>query len=178
MFSSKKVINNKAVEFLQVMIADTDFHLSRLYSSQLQAFGITNITIDHDPKKALEHLKSHKYDVVIADWGMEPIGGREFARAMRTSEENPSAGAILVGMCSRPKENIFFEMLNAGVDAIVVKPVSANTIMKHIQLNLEHPRVFVRTSDYYGPDRRRGIKVRYEGSDRREVEAVLEARPK
>ena len=47
------------------------------------------------------------------------------------------------------------EARDVGVTEFLSKPITARGVLQRIGLVVEHPRQFVRTEDYFGPDRRR-----------------------
>ena len=57
---------------------------------------------------------------------------------------------------------------DAGVHEIMAKPVSATKLNVKIKKIIEHPRAFIRTEDYFGPDRRRQ-DPNYRGPERRQA---------
>nr|MBC8238861.1 response regulator [Alphaproteobacteria bacterium] len=59
------------------------------------------------------------------------------------------------------------EARDIGVNEYLVKPFSAAQLLKRIQTIVEHPRPFVRTENFFGPDRRRRSKSNYSGQERR-----------
>jgi len=54
---------------------------------------------------------------------------------------------------------------DAGVNEFIAKPVSVKTVMSRLVAVIEHPRPYVRTQDYFGPCRRRGVQE-YRGPER------------
>ena len=59
---------------------------------------------------------------------------------------------------------------DAGVNEFLAKPVSAKAILTRLISVIEHPRPFVRTKVYFGPDRRRHRDGGYHGPERRASE--------
>ena len=59
------------------------------------------------------------------------------------------------------------EARDAGVTEFLAKPVSALQLFQRIRTIIEAPRQYVRTADYFGPDRRRRNELDYEGVERR-----------
>ena len=56
---------------------------------------------------------------------------------------------------------------DVGVTEFLVKPFSAKTMARRITVVIEYPRQFVRTDDFFGPDRRRHKISNYTGEERR-----------
>ena len=54
-----------------------------------------------------------------------------------------------------------------GVNEVLSKPVTAKGVLDRISRVVENPRPFVRTAQYFGPDRRRRNDPEYKGPMRR-----------
>jgi DNA-binding response OmpR family regulator len=59
---------------------------------------------------------------------------------------------------------------DAGVNELLVKPLSARALFTRIQTIIERPRPFIRTRSYFGPCRRRKKSAKYTGPERRKTE--------
>lgn len=59
---------------------------------------------------------------------------------------------------------------DAGVTEYLIKPCSAKQILSRIRAIIENPRPFVKTDQFFGPDRRRQKKKDFKGEDRRGAE--------
>ncbi len=71
---------------------------------------------------------------------------------------------MLTGHAARARVE---EARDAGVTEFVVKPVTARAVLDRINAVILRPRHFVRTSEYFGPDRRRRQDPAYQGPWRR-----------
>jgi two-component system, chemotaxis family, chemotaxis protein CheY len=56
---------------------------------------------------------------------------------------------------------------DAGVTEFLAKPISAKALYNRILNVVAHPRPFIRTKTYFGPDRRRNTLNPYAGPERR-----------
>ena len=59
------------------------------------------------------------------------------------------------------------EARDAGVNEFMAKPLTARGVLERLALVIDHPRPFIRSDDYFGPDRRRRTDPRYDGPWRR-----------
>jgi hypothetical protein len=64
------------------------------------------------------------------------------------------------------------EARDVGVNEFLSKPVTAKGVLERLNRVVENPRAFVRTPDYFGPDRRRRSDPSYEGPKRRSSDAA------
>ena len=63
------------------------------------------------------------------------------------------------------------EARDVGVNEFLAKPVTARAVIDRLTQLIENPRPFVRSNDYFGPDRRRRDSPRYQGPRRRAEES-------
>jgi two-component system, chemotaxis family, chemotaxis protein CheY len=62
------------------------------------------------------------------------------------------------------------EARDVGVTEFLSKPVTARGVIERITRVVDHPRSFVRTSQYFGPDRRRRQEPAWPGPFRRSTD--------
>jgi DNA-binding response OmpR family regulator len=56
---------------------------------------------------------------------------------------------------------------DAGATEFCTKPVTAAEMFRKVAAVIDHPRHFVRSETYFGPDRRRREDPNFQGSERR-----------
>lgn len=56
---------------------------------------------------------------------------------------------------------------DAGITEFLRLPVSPKLLYERIVYSIEHPRPFIDSPDYFGPDRRRRTEQNYPGDERR-----------
>lgn len=163
------------LENLRVLVADDNQHMRAIVVAVLKSIGVKSMREAHDGFEAMTILRDWTADVAIVDFRMEPIDGVEFTRQVRTSPDskNPFLPIImLTGYADRAR---VMEARDAGVTELVVKPVTANAVIARLNSVIFHPRNFVRTEAYFGPDRRRNVNPNYTGPERRGVKPETDA---
>lgn len=143
-------------------------------STVLQSAGIRLVREASDGGAGLEVLRDFAADVVIVDFKMFPLDGVEFTRLVRNSPDSTNPYLPIVMMTGHSEKARIYEARDAGVTEFVVKPITAKAILDRIQAVIFHPRPFVKTDGYFGPDRRRRETPNYKGPMRR---AADESRP-
>jgi two-component system, chemotaxis family, chemotaxis protein CheY len=56
---------------------------------------------------------------------------------------------------------------DAGITEFLAKPISAKALYQRILNVVANPRPFIKTKNYFGPDRRRNVNPNYVGPERR-----------
>ena len=126
-----------------------------LITSVLRVLGAQSIREASDGGAALQVMKVAAPDIILVDWEMQPIDGLEFVKLVRRSEDSPNPFVSMIMLSGHSEHNRVLEARDAGVNEFVVKPISANSLFKRIQEVIESPRPFVKSENYFGPDRRR-----------------------
>ena len=141
------------------MVDDNPF-MRTIVRRVLGQFNAEEVREAKDGVDAMDTLTmgDFKPDIIITDWMMDPIGGLELTKWIRTGEDTPDPFLPVIMMSAHSERGCVTEARDAGVNEFLVKPLSAKSIMRRIQTIIEHPRAYIRTDHYFGPDRRRHDK--------------------
>jgi CheY-like chemotaxis protein len=161
-----------SLQALQVLLVDDNQHMRAITSAVLQSAGVTKVREAADGAAALEILRELSVDLAIVDFNMFPLDGVEFTRLVRNSPNTPNPYLPIIMMTGHAEKSRVYEARDAGVTEFVVKPITAKAILDRVQAVIFHPRPFVRTEAYFGPDRRRTTASTYRGVRRRKSDQV------
>jgi two-component system, chemotaxis family, chemotaxis protein CheY len=153
-------------KLLNILLVEDDPSMRALVRDILVAFGIQNVHTASDGRQAYAELRHFAADIVVTDWVMEPLDGIDFTRIIRSAADSPNPFVPIIMLTSHTARARVMEARDVGVTEFLAKPITANVLYTRIATIIEHPRQFVRTSVYFGPDRRRTIKD-FMGMDRR-----------
>ncbi|MDA1024282.1 MAG: response regulator [Proteobacteria bacterium] len=160
---------------MRVLIADDQDFIRSLLRHILGVLGCTNITDAESGEKAWDIICESPPDLLIVDWEMEPMGGLDLVKKIRFDPNSPDRFMPIIMITAHSERPRIIEARDAGVNEFVMKPVSAKTLFSRLNAVIEHPRRFIRTSEYFGPDRRRKrIFVDQERRDTKKEEKVME----
>jgi DNA-binding response OmpR family regulator len=157
-----------------ILVVDDNAHMRKLIMEILRAIGIRDAYEANDGAEGLNLMRARRVDLVITDIAMQPIDGVDFVRLIRHAADspNPTVPVIMVtGHCTVAK---VAEARDAGVNEFMAKPVTAKGVLDRISRVIDHPRPFIRTEDYFGPDRRRRADPEYAGARRRASDGLIE----
>lgn len=155
------------LEVLKVLIVDDNHHMRVLLSEVLRAVGLQNIYEAGDGAEALQQMRAHPIDIVMTDLAMEPLDGIDFVRLLRNSPDSPNQMAPVIMITGHSTMRRISEARDVGVNEFLAKPLTARGVLDRLQKIIDHPRPYVRTDDYFGPDRRRKVDPNYDGPRRR-----------
>ena len=140
---------------IKVLVVDDNPFMRTIVRRVLSQFGAEEVREAKDGVDAMDALTM-----------MGTLDGLELTRWLRTGEDTPDPFMPVIMMSAHSERGRVTEARDAGVNEFLVKPLSAKSIMQRIQTVIEHPRAFVRTDYYFGPDRRRNDKP-FLGQERR-----------
>lgn len=146
-----------AVDFSQlgVMIVDDNRHMRALLCSIMHALGIKRIKEVGDGESALTEIGAFEPDIVLTDWHMEPMDGTTLVKTIRHSSEDLIRYVPIIMLSGHSDMMRVQEARDCGVHEFLTKPVSAKSLLARLITIIENPRPFIKTEQYFGPDRRR-----------------------
>lgn len=155
-------------ESLRVMLVDDNQHMRAIVATVLAGFGVRQVRELKDGSEAFDSLKEFHPDIAIVDFQMAPMDGVEFTRRVRTHPDSPCPYLPVIMMTGHAERWRVVDARDAGVTEFVAKPLTARSLLDRIQAVIVRPRPFVRTSSFFGPDRRRRQDPAHAGPWRRE----------
>lgn len=164
---SRRSVSNVRLDQLKILLVDDNQHMRVLLIELLRAVGINKVHEAADGAEGLQMMRSHPVDIVMTDLAMEPLDGIDFVRLIRNSSDSPNQMIPVIMITGHLTMRRIQEARDAGVNEFVAKPITARNVLERLQLIVDHPRPFVRTDDYFGPDRRRRNDPNYAGPWRR-----------
>lgn len=103
----------------------------------------------------LEDLVSEDLiDLVICDSEVDNQGFPAFANVIRQGGHGPNPYLATIATTELPTEENVKRVIEAGIDNILVKPLSVQAIIDRITAIVHMRKSFVVSADYIGPDRR------------------------
>ncbi len=153
---------------IKVLIVEDNQPMLNLLRSVIQSFGVTQISTATDGKEGFIQFCQHNPDIVITDWMMHPTDGIEMGRKIRNEPQSPNQYVPIILMSGFSEKHRVLSARDAGITEFIVKPFNARDLYKRIQQIVERPRQYIRSENFFGPDRRRKKPEKYTGPFRRE----------
>lgn len=151
---------------LRFLLVDDHPQIRLLVRTILHALGARDMIEASDGGEGLNMMASSQPDIVITDWAMEPMSGVEMVKNIRQSDNNAIKYVPVIMLTGFSERGRIMAARDSGINEYLLKPVSPTSLYSRIRAVIEEPRRFVKTSAYFGPDRRRG-KEQFEGNDKR-----------
>ena len=160
-----------ALASLRVLLVDDNQHMRLIVGAVLAGIGVQEVRECWDGAEALDMLRQWPADVAFVDFHMSPIDGVEFTRLVRNASDSPNPFLPIVMITGYAERSRVMEARDAGVTEFVVKPVTARAVVDRLNNVIFRPRPFIRTANYFGPDRRRKDDPNHKGPWRRADDA-------
>ena len=156
---------------LRFVVVDDNAHMRRILRTMLRAFGSREIYEAEDGASGLEAVEAYQPDILISDIKMPIFDGIELTRMIRNPDGFSQAYLPIIILSAYSEKHQVIAARDAGATDFICKPVSAKTLYDRIQNIIENPRPFIRTTTYFGPDRRRQDSV-FSGEDKRVTDST------
>ena len=159
------------IEFnrLRFLLVDDNAFMREIVRTILHSFGARDVLEAEDGAAGLEIFSQNKVDIVITDWDMPIFSGIELTQMIRQPGSNSNPYAPIIMMTANPEMARVMAARDAGITEFLAKPISAKALYRRILNIVVNPRPFIKTGNYFGPDRRRTINVKYAGPERRKT---------
>ncbi len=156
-----------SLERVRFLVVDDNVHMLGIVRTILKGFGATHVFEAKDPAEAMQRLRGEAIDILILDYLMGDDDGVEFLRQVRTGSESPAPYIPVIMLTAHSERARVEAARDAGASEFCAKPVTAAEMLRKVAAVIDHPRPFVRTESYFGPDRRRRQDPNYSGAERR-----------
>ncbi len=153
---------------VRVLIVDRNAFMRRVLRSILRTLSVGAILDERHLEPAWETLQSTQPDMIFLDWS-PTFNGLMLLKRIRTDSEsvNPFVPVIITSSLTEPDSVI--QARDAGMTSFIARPFSPKLVYDRMCTVTENPRQFVRSDDFFGPDRRhRNIAVE---NDRRQSDS-------
>jgi CheY-like chemotaxis protein len=157
------------LERLKVLVVDDNLHMINIIKTILRGFEVKDFYDASNAADAFQAIRNTAVDLIITDFAMDPVNGCEFTRLIRTAEDSPNHFVPIIMLTAYAEKSKVEQARDAGVTEFCAKPVTATELYRKVCSVINTPRSFIRTSVYFGPDRRRRRDDNYQGMERREA---------
>ena len=152
---------------LRFLVVDDNLHMRRILRTLLHGFGARDVMEAEDGAAGLEMFSSGNPDIVFLDWEMPIFDGLELVQMIRQPGANSNPFVPVIMLTGYTERTRVTAARDAGITEFLAKPVSAKGLYQRVFSVVAHPRPFIKTGTYFGPERRRTNTANYAGPERR-----------
>ena len=154
---------------ISVLVAEHNNYMRHTIRSILRTFNIGDIVETQNPEDAWDAFCTSTPDVVFADWA-PGFDGMSLLQKIRRDPTSPNPFVPIIIVTSMSDKKNVLTARDLGMTEFLAKPFSPKQIFLRLRIVAEQPRAFIKTGNFFGPDRRRrNLRVqtnrRDEGND-------------
>lgn len=161
---------------LSFLVLDDNPNMAQIMRVVLKGFGVERTVEAATAAEAFQAVRAHGIDVAFIDYNLGGLDGLAFLRLIRTAADSPNPYLPMIMLSAYSEQHRVEAARDAGAHDFLVKPVTPSEVYRKILDVIEHPRPFIRTGGFFGPDRRRREDEDYGGPERRMAQ-TQEAKP-
>jgi two-component system chemotaxis response regulator CheY len=115
---------------MPILVAEDSEAAALIVRKLLLRAGFKNVDTVPNGMAALVKMSEKKYDLVIADWQMEPMNGYELLKQLRSDPQFAATRVII--MAADPKTEQVVAAKKAGANNYIRKPFTAEALKTKI----------------------------------------------
>jgi two-component system chemotaxis response regulator CheY len=131
----------------------------------LFGMGFGAVHLAADGKQALLDVAAHQPSLILVDYRLPKMDGLMFTERLRRDPSLANNSMPVILMAQNVDSALVVAARDAGVNEVVVKPISMQVLVRRLLYALQSQRPLVKGGGYVGPDRRRRSERR--AGDRR-----------
>ncbi len=158
---------------VRICVIDDNRNFQNIFRALLRGMGFRRVDVFSDPIEARTFVTDTPIDITFIDLVMPRETGVDWVRTVRRSSllANPTMPIALVS--GHVDRKVLEAAVHAGVDDVLVKPLSPATLHRHTMRLLRHPTPYVRgPNGYFGPNLR-GSTGRAKADERATTTATI-----
>ena len=145
---------SKNFDDANIILVEQKPEVLQAFRHGLREWGFHNI-VSSDKLSELEDRSAEKLiDLMICDVDGQNEGFSAFNKLIRQGGHGPNPYVVTIGITEVPTEENIKRVIEAGVDSILLKPLSINALVDRISALVSMRKAFVVSTGYIGPDRR------------------------
>ena len=122
----------------RIFVVDDENVMRNYVLTTLRRIGILDLYAFEDGSSALAEVAKLKPDLIITDIHMEPLGGLDFVRHLRSMADARVNSTKVIFLSADSSMETVGEALPLGVAGYLVKPPSLNSLAAKIEQALRH----------------------------------------
>jgi DNA-binding response OmpR family regulator len=139
---------------IRVLVIEGSEATFAIVRNVLATFSITKVFPVFDIEEGFDAYRQHSPDLILIGIMDNFDAGIALTKQTRLGKDSPDPVIPIIFMMGTPTRGQVFGARDAGVSEFLIKPYSAHGLFQKIEGVIEHPGTFVKSEDFFGPDRR------------------------
>ena len=116
---------------MRVLIVDDSSTMRRIIANTLKKLGYEDLAEAGDGNEGLQQVAQSRPGLILTDWNMPNMDGREFVRTLRTQPGMESIPVLMVTTNAERTDVVL--AFQAGVNDYLVKPFTPEILKEKIE---------------------------------------------
>lgn len=156
------------LERVQILVINSSEKAAQLIKNIFHQIGFAHVVTAQTAAEAVFAMKQMRIDMIMVDSQLytnkeaqsinpewESISGIDFIKRLRHASGSPNRFAPAMMLVDGLTQREIFEARDAGINEVVMKPLSAKDFCARVTQAFDKPRNFITAPAYKGPCRRR-----------------------
>lgn len=152
---------------IRTLIIDPSGHSKALLKSLLTTLEVARVVTVANTDEALLTLRREAFSIVFCDEMAGPLDPFVFLKTLRRDLATRDVTVPVVLVSAGADYSKIIAARDAGMNDVMAKPVSAETVERKLRSLLLAPRSFITAKAFVGPDRRHSGEERRQFGERR-----------
>lgn len=139
---------------LKAIVVEDHIPTQVVIQTALQHSGFAQVDVVGNIADAVELLRENQFDVLICDVNLGTGNGLALVKAVRQNRKFTNQYMPIFMLTGDSRQETVALAGKLGVNRFLSKPFKADQFISDIFDELRSPRPFLKTKDYFGPDRR------------------------
>lgn len=144
-----------ALDRVDILMVDPDRNAQSVLRTILGNSGFRNFQTGRSIEEMRNRVDETIPDLLISECELPDGDFCDFVYSLRHHDLGRNPFVSIIALTQAPSPDMVTRISNSGVDHLVVKPFSTAQVVDRIMTLMKSRKLFVVTSDYIGPDRRR-----------------------
>lgn len=149
------------------LIVDSNIYMRQIVETIMRGFGARSITTTGSGDEAWMLMRQRKYDCILMDFIMPGVDVFKMTQQIRRTTDHPNRHTPIIIVSASSERSRIEGARDAGVNEMCTKPVIPRNLFLKLVAVCDHPRPFIVSEGYVGPDRRRRRDPSFTGVERR-----------
>ncbi len=116
------------IENKRVLFVEDSPTMRRIIANSLKKLGVSQMEEAENGVDALEKLHSNEFDLVLTDWNMPEMNGKELVEHIRNNDRFKNIPILMI--TTRGMEEDVLTAIKLGVNGYIVKPFTPDVLRK------------------------------------------------
>ncbi len=118
------------MECNKVLFVEDSPTMRRIIANSLNRIGVTEVIEAEHGVDALEKLEGQQVDLILTDWNMPEMNGKELVEKLKTMDDYKETPIIMI--TTRGMQDDVMTAIKIGVNGYIVKPFTPEVLKKKI----------------------------------------------